>query len=322
MAGVLRQFVAVDIGGTKVAAGIVNERGTITHEVRVPIVVDKDAATAFSAVEQAITAVTARFAKDQITALGISAPGPLDANSGVILNPPNLPCWRNYPLLSEVRKLVPYPILLENDANAAALAEAIWGAGAGSNIVFYATLGTGIGSGLVLDGKLYHGRTGAAPEAGHITLDYNGPLCGCGKRGCIEALASGPAIAVRARTAMEKFPDSRLWELADGHPSRVTAEMVAEAWRAGDECATVVLRKTSILWAIWLGCVIDLLEPDVIVIGGGLGPLASQWFDAITEVLPQWCLNQRCREIPIRLANYAENAGIAGAAALCVRPAK
>src|SRR5262249_53082360 len=114
---------------------------------------------------------------DGVQGIGICAPGPLDPKTGVILNPPNVPCWRNFPLTESLQKLYPAPVKLDNDANAAALAEARWGAGRGYNNVFYATVGTGIGTGIVIDGKIFHGRTGSAGEGGHVSIDYRGPIC-------------------------------------------------------------------------------------------------------------------------------------------------
>jgi glucokinase len=124
----------------------------------------------------------------------------LDPKTDIVINPPNLPCWRNFPLSAEVVKVYLVPVRVDNDANAAALAEVRWGAGRGYRCVFYATIGTGIGTLIVLDGRIYHGKTGAAGEGGHVSIDYRGPRCGCGKLGSVEALAPGPAIAKRART--------------------------------------------------------------------------------------------------------------------------
>jgi glucokinase len=317
--GCERVFGAVDVGGTKVAAGLVADDGRILHSVRVPMVADQDCGIALECVNRALHDVIAKGGSREIKAIGISAPGPLDPKTGVILNPPNLPCWRDFPLAASVEREFKLPVTIENDANAAGLAEAIWGAGKGCNSVFYATVGTGIGTGFVLDGKIYSGRTGAAPEGGHLPIDYRGPRCGCGKRGCIEALASGPAIANRAKS---RILESRgnvgsMLQLAGGTVSAITAETVADAWRAGDPLATEVLRETAELTTIWLGAIIDLLEPEVIVVGGGVGELLSNWFPAISEMLPRWSINQRCLEIPIKLASYSADAGIAGAAALC-----
>jgi len=235
----------------------------------------------------------------------------------VIVNPPNVPCWRNYPLTDAVRAKYSLTTFLDNDANAAGLAEALWGAGRGYSQVFYVTLGTGIGTGIIFDGRIHHGRTGAAGEGGHVSIDFNGPRCGCGKRGCIEVLASGPAVADRARKMLAETNTGALLRLAKGVPANITTELVADAYRAGDPLAAAVLRQTAELLAIWLGNIIDVLEPDVIVIGGGVSELMSSFFPYITELLPQWSINQRCTEIPLVRAHYGADAGIAGAAALC-----
>jgi glucokinase len=313
-------FLGVDIGGTKVAAGLVDAAGQILFKSRVPMVGSSDAASGLKAVKNAINAVVEAHPQSVIKSIGVSSPGPLDPHTGVVINPPNLPCWRNFPLAEELRAEYKLPVRLDNDANAAGLAEALWGAGRGYSCVFYATIGTGIGSGITFDRRLWHGRTGAAAEGGHITIDFRGPKCGCGKLGCIEALASGPAIASRARAKLTAGNQrgARLLELAGGNPSAITGEVVGEAWRAGDALAAEVLRDTADLLTIWLGNIIDLLEPDVIVIGGGVGELISGWFDHIRTLLPSWSINQRCHEIPLLLATYKTDAGIAGAAALCL----
>ena len=312
----------VDIGGTKVAAGLVDAKGTILFQTRVPMPARENAAAGFAAVERAINAVfeAQPQARASLAGIGICAPGPLDPFRGVVLNPPNLPCWRNFPLAAEVQRVFHVCAKVDNDANAAGLAEAIWGAGVGFRNVFYATLGTGIGSGIVFDRRIYHGRTGCAAEGGHVSIDYNGPRCGCGKRGCIEALCSGPAIALRARARFsESKTTSRMRELAGGNLEQLTAEHVAQAFREGDALAREVLEATADLLAVWIGNIIDLLEPDVIVFGGGIAQLMSAFFPRIQTELPKWAINARCCEIPLLLAKYGSDAGIAGAAALCLQ---
>jgi glucokinase len=321
----------VDIGGTKVAAGLVDAQGNILFQTRVPMSARGSAAEGVGAVQSAIESIfsTRPEARSSLTGIGICAPGPLDPVTGVILNPPNVPCWRNFPLAAEVQRVTGISARLDNDGNAAGLAEAIWGAGVGYQNVFYATLGTGIGAGIIFDGRIYHGRTGSAAEGGHMTIDYNGPQCGCGKRGCIEALCSGPAIARRAKerivvlrqavTRPGESPrtESKMLALASGNVDAVNAEIVAEAFRQGDQVAAEVLRDTADFLTIWAGNIIDLLEPDVFIFGGGLALLMSEFFERIQEQLPKWCENQRCREMPMVLAKYGADAGIAGAAALC-----
>jgi glucokinase len=356
----------VDIGGTKVAAGLVDSSGSILYHTRVPMPSRGTPEAAFAAVQSAINSVfTARpESKTNLAGIGICAPGPLNPQTGVIVNPPNLPCWRNFPLAGEVHRAFGFSARVDNDGNAAGLAEAIWGAGVGYRNVFYGTLGTGIGAGIIFDRRIYHGRTGAAAEGGHVTIDYRGPRCGCGKRGCIEALASGPAIARRAREKMavaareslaQPPSSSKMFALAaaaaatpgsrkntggsdDGSVnaapcedtnasnaaadslSGITAEIVAEAYRQSDPLASEILQETADFLAIWAGNIIDLLEPDVFIFGGGVAQLMSAFFPRIREQLPAWCENSRCHEIPLVLAKYAGDAGIAGAAALCHTP--
>jgi glucokinase len=321
----------VDIGGTKVAAGLVDPRGAIIVQTRVPMPAHGSAVEGFAAVQSAIEAVFAARpeARANLTGIGICAPGPLDPVTGVILNPPNVPCWRNFPLAAEIHRVFGFTARVDNDGNAAALAEAIWGAGVGYRNVFYTTLGTGIGTGIVLDRRIFHGRTGSAAEGGHVTIDYNGPKCGCGKRGCIEALCSGPTIARRARERLAELhqkgshssespgAESKMVALAGGSVDGVNTEIVAEAFRQGDPLAAEVLRDTADFLAIWAGNVIDLLEPDVFIFGGGLAQLMSGFFGRMQEQLGNWCVNKRFAEMPMVLAMYGSDSGIAGAAALC-----
>lgn len=315
-------YLGVDIGGTKVAAGLVDSRGNILFKCRIPMPGRGSEAEALSAVDQVIAAVldSKPRPRKSIAGIGISSPGPLDPRKGVIINPPNLPCWRNFHITKKLKAAAHFPVHLDNDANAAGLAEAIWGAGKRYESVFYATLGTGIGAGIIFDRRIYHGRTGSAAEGGHVSIDYRGPQCACGKMGCIEVLAAGPAVAKRARGRISQREKGfeRLLALAGGNPDSVTAEMVGAAWHSGDQFAASVLQETADLLAIWLGNIVDLLEPDVIIFGGGMGALMSEWFLHIRKQLPRWSINSRCAEIPLVPARYGEDSGIAGGAALCL----
>jgi len=314
-------LIGVDVGGTKVAAGLVNTAGEITCQTRTPMVAN-DAAAGLAAVITAIDAVRATnslcAADSMISGIGICAPGPLDPRSGVVINPPNLPGWRDFPLAAEISKTYNVLVRVDNDGNAAALAEALWGAGRGFRNIFCATIGTGIGTGIVFDGRIYHGRTGAAAEGGHNTIDYRGPRCGCGKLGCIEALASGPAIGRRASEKISKeHRASSILDWSEGRSDHITSEMVGKAYLQGDSLAKEVLQETAMLLTVWLGNIVDLLEPDVMIIGGGAGAMLRPFFDEIRERLPSWCVNSHCQEVPLLAAHYGAEAGIAGGAALC-----
>jgi glucokinase len=313
-------FLGVDIGATKIAVGIVDRDGKILFQGRKPMIADGTPEAALQAVTDAIDSLNCSTAPaNGFHSIGICAPGPLDPRTGTVLNPPNLPCWRNFPLAEKIASQYRIPVHVDNDANAAALAETQWGAARGFRYVFYATIGTGIGTGIVLDGKIYHGNTGAAGEGGHMSIDYHGPFCGCGKRGCIEALAAGPAIALRARTMLAAEPNrhSVILDLAKGNVAAVTSEMVGQAYAAGDSLAVEVLLGTVEVLAAWLGNIVDLLDPDVLVVGGGVTAMLKPFFKDILSALPAWCVNPRASEIPLLMAHYGADAGIAGGAALC-----
>jgi len=311
--------IGVDVGGTKVAAGVVTSAGEIRNRTRTPMTTSADAATGFAAVKSAIDSLFAGGPKT-IRAIGVCAPGPLDPITGVVINPPNVPCWRDFPLADELAKLYSLPVKIDNDANAAARAEALWGAGRGYRNVFYACIGTGIGTGIVFDGRIYHGRTGAAAEGGHVSIDYRGPLCKCGKPGCIEILASGTAIAKRARAKLSsRKTESALLKLAHGNIETVTSEMVGQAYADGDSVAGEVMQETVEVISLWLSNIVDLLEPDVMILGGGVAEMLSSRCDEIRGRIQRSCINSRAGEIPLVQARYGADAGVAGGAALCWR---
>lgn len=310
----------VDIGGTKIAAGLVNAEGKILKQIRKPMVATGSAEAGLDAVISAIDEIAALAAPEGgFQSIGICAPGPLDPRSGIILNPPNLPCWRNFPLADKIREKHKQPVHIDKDSNAAALAETHWGAARGYHYVFYTTLGTGIGTGLVLDGKVYRGKTGAAGEGGHMTIDPDGPICGCGKPGCIEILAAGPAIGARARAKVAAEPSraQKLLELAKGDAHAVTSETVAQAYATGDPLASEILEETIELLTAWLSNIVDLLDPDILVMGGGVSLMLQPFYEELKTGLVRWSVNPYAADIPLVQAHYGADAGIAGGAALC-----
>jgi glucokinase len=311
-------ILGVDIGGTKVAVGLVDRDGRILSQGRKPMIANESAEAGLNAVTAAIDSL---LPPGGIHSIGICSPGPLDPRTGIVLNPPNLPCWRNFPLAERIAAKYRVPVKVDNDANAAALAETRWGAARGYRYVFYVTVGTGIGTGIVFDGVIYHGHTGSAGEGGHVTIDYHGPVCHCGKRGCIEILAAGPAIGVRARAKVAADPSraSMMLDLVKGNASSITSQHVREAFDSGDPLAREILEDTAHLITIWLGNIVDLLDPDVIVIGGGVAAMLQPFFDSIKRELPAWCVNPHASKIPLLMAHYGADAGIAGGAALCAK---
>lgn len=316
-------FIGVDIGGTKVAAGAVDSSGDIVAHARGKMAARGTAEEGIKSVADAIDALLRDPRARRASAIGISVPGWIDSAQGMLIGAANIPCWKHFPLAREVARRYRLRTRIGNDANVAALAEAAWGAGAGYRNVFYVTLGTGIGTGFVQNGRIYEGRTGNAGEGGHMTIDFRGPLCNCGKRGCIEAFASGTAIAKNARQRLIEGGEpssaaktSKMLALAGGNIEAVTSEIVAKAAAQGDKLAAEVLREIAERLGIWLGNIIELLDPDAIVVGGGAGRVMMSQIDRIREALETWSINPRWREIPILAAKYGAESAVAGAAAL------
>ena len=307
----------VDIGGTKVAVGLVNARGEALHASRAPMFVHGSAEQGLRAVCDAIDAVMGHAAAKKVRAIGLCSPGSVDSKTGTVLRTANLPCWRNFPLARRIEKHYDLPTRLINDANAAALAEARWGAGQGRESVFYVSLGTGIGTALVLQGRIHEGRTGGAGEGGHMTINFRGPLCGCGKRGCVELYASGTAIAKRARSLLAGAGGqrSRMMKMAVGDVSSVSTEIVSKASAGGDRLAKKIMDEAAAYLAIWLGGMIDLLEPEVIIFGGGLGAVMLTFRRHIQETLDVWAINPQWRKVRMVGAQFGPESALVGSAA-------
>jgi glucokinase len=312
----------VDIGGTKVAVGLVNSRGQIVHAGRAPMMARGSAEEGLRAVLTAMDGAMPHARAARVRAIGVCAPGWVESERGVLLSATNLPCWRNFPLAQKIEKHYGLPTRLTNDASAAALAEAIWGAGAKYESIFYVSLGTGIGTAMVREGEIYHGRAGGSCEGGHMTINLNGPLCGCGKRGCVEAYASGSAISTRARRLLRqmRYSTSQILKMAGGNISNVTAETVSKAARSGDQLAMQILQEAADHLAIWLGNIIDLLEPEVIIVGGGIGRVTTSYRTRMRRTLETWAINPGAQRVPILNARYGSQSALAGAAAQWLAP--
>jgi glucokinase len=265
-----RLIVGIDIGGTKSAAVLADMSGEIIKRVSEPTrPSERDSAAVLKRlVEMAREVMEAgNAARDEVMGVGISCGGPLDSKTGVVYSPPNLPGWEATPVKQIVEDALCLPVRVENDANATALAEWRFGAGQGARNVVFLTMGTGIGGGLILDGRLYRGTNDLAGEIGHQTILMSGPLCGCGKRGCLEALASGPAIARLARDSMMYGRHKRVLAIAGGKPADITAAHVVQAAKEGDPFAVQVLEEAATYMGVGIANLIQILNPERVIIG-------------------------------------------------------
>lgn len=272
-------IVGVDIGGTKVACVLANTEGRILARQWQPT----RATEGWQAVVRRTFEMTERVLqgvpRQQVRGIGISCGGPLDSQRGIVYSPPNLPGWDAVPIKRLFEERFGLPTRLENDANATALAEHRFGAGRGTRNMVFMTWGTGIGGGLILDGRLYRGTNDLAGEIGHTTVLLDGPLCGCGKRGCLEALASGPSISRRARELANESPESLVWQRVP--PEEVTAQHVVEAALEGDTFARFVLAEAATYMGIGIANVAQILNPERVV----LGTIAVKAGDLVLEPL-------------------------------------
>jgi glucokinase len=317
-----RTLIGIDIGGTKIATGVV--RGTrVLERVSLPTLADRSKEEVLHQVFTSVDLVLQRAGRrlEEIEGIGVVAPGPLDPRTGELLYSPNIPALRDVPLARLIHHRYGRPVRVENDANAAGLAEALFGAGVGYAHVFYVTVSTGIGTGVILGGRIYGGRTGMAVEAGHVTIDYEGPLCNCGHRGCIEAFASGPAIARRTKEKMRATSvRSSILDLADGDPEAITPVIVGEAARRGDPLALEIVEETARFLSIWLGGMINVFDPDIIILGGGVSQWGDLLFPRVRRLAPTYSILPRAAEIEIVPARLEADVGILGAAALFAAP--
>ena len=313
-------IIGIDIGGTKVAGGLVTLKGRLVESQVVPTHAEKGYAKSYAQITHLIgRLLRVAGGKEHVQGIGICAPGPLNPKTGLVLNPPNLPGWRNVQLAKLVEKEFGLPAKVENDANAAGLAEVLFGAAVGHKDVFYVTVSTGVGTGIIIDKKIYHGKNGVAGEGGHVSIDYHSPYrCGCGTYGCIEALAAGPAMARRARVMLEQEHSlpSVLRDLSHGHTELITPLMIQEAAAAGDFVAKTILDETGFYLGVWLAGMITLFDPEAIVIGGGVSHIGKPLFNKIRKTIPHYTINGFASETPILPAKLRTDVGVYGAAAV------
>lgn len=313
-------IIGIDLGGTKVAGGLVNQKGRLVESQIVPTRAEGGFDKSYGQIVHLIRRLLrAAGGKGKVDGIGICAPGPLNPKTGMVYNPPNLPGWRNVELAKLLERDFGLPAKVENDANAAGLAEVLFGAAVGHRDVFYVTVSTGVGTGIIINKKIYHGKNGVAGEGGHVSIDYRSPYrCGCGTYGCIEALAAGPAMARRARVMLEQEHNlpSALRELTHGHADEITPLMIQQAAGQGDRVAKVIIEETGFFLGVWLAGMITLFDPEAIVIGGGVSHIGKPLFDKIKETIPHYTINGFAAKTPLLPAQLRTDVGVYGAAAV------
>jgi glucokinase len=300
---------AVDLGGTHLRVALVDDTGSILTQTKQETPKGDTGECVVAALVDA--ARNWESHKQAVVAASIMVPGAVDSDNAVVLQSPNLPSLVNYALKAELEKRLGWPVFLENDANAAAVGEMWVGAARGCRDVVSVTLGTGVGGGVILDGKLWRGSHGSGGEIGHTTVDpFSGLKCKCGNTGCLELFASATAIVRMTRESLSSFPESRL--KCDG----LTAERVFEAGRAGDELALAVFKRFGMYLGIGLSNLINLIDPQIIVIAGGAVNGWDLFAEEMYRQVEERAFRTISQQVKIARAECGDNAGLLGAARL------
>jgi len=297
---------AVDLGATRTRVGAMDRRGRLLAFEAFPTQGEEGPERVLRRVWERLQALQRDLQGARPRALGLSLASPLERGTGRMRHPPNLPGWDGVSPQEVLARWVPFPVVSGNDATLSALAEVSFGTAVGARNLVYLTWSSGIGGGLVAEGQVVEGATGLAGEVGHIVVDPEGPPCACGGQGCLEALASGLAIARRARALLEAGEKSLLRDLAEGEPARVDARLVGEAMRRGDPLARWVMEEAGRFLGLGIAILYNLLDPEMVVLGGGVArdfPLVEGVVRASAHRHAIAGQKERIRVVPTRLGD-------------------
>jgi glucokinase len=307
-------FVGIDLGGTLVRGGLVNHLGRLLDWQSMPIEANQGPQAGMERIHKLIDQLLSKTDRKFLRAVGIGSTGPLDRERGSIQNPYTLPGWEDVPVAGPLSQAYGLPVILENDADSAALGEYWQGAGRGVERLYMLTIGTGVGTSFIYHGAIYRGTQGAHPEGGHMVLDMHGPACYCGAHGCLESLVAGPAITRRARQLVAQHPNSQLQALAGGDPLRVDARLLMQAARAADAASQGLVRQIASEIALGLLNIGILYLPDVIALGGGVFENQDLFQPAIQAAFRSAIAVGPINQVKILPAQLGRRAGVYGAA--------
>jgi len=311
--------IGVDMGGTKILAAVVNAEGRILADAKIPTKADKRATVVIDRIASCIQKAMdkSRVDPQSIQAVGIGAPGPLDPGTGVVIFAPNLG-WKDVPLKAELETRTGIHTFVDNDVNVGTLGEHTFGAGQNVQNLVGIFVGTGIGGGIIMQGELFHGASKTAGEIGHIIVKAGGPRCGCGTRGCLEALASRTAMTKQFQKAiLKKGKKSILSELTSGDLGLIRSGTLAKAIQRKDKLTLKVLKRATKYLGVGIGSIVNFLNPEMIVLGGGVvEALDDTFLDNIRAAVEKYALPNTLNGVQIVRAKLGDDAGILGAAAL------
>jgi glucokinase len=320
-------LIGVDFGGTNIVAAVVDPEGALIAKAKIPAEISRGVDHTIGNLKRSIreAADRARISLKDVMAIGLGSPGPLNSRAGIVINPPNLTGWRNIPLRTLIEEEFHLPVVLDNDANAAAFGE-FWAgaglsarkAGKGAQTLVCFTLGTGVGGGIIIDGALLRGPDDTGGELGHCTIDYDGYPCKCGNRGCLETYVSATGIVRRTREAIEQGEKTILFEMVNGDLDRLTSKLVHEALLKGDSLAARIIHETGVLLGVGIANVVNTLNPDIVVISGGVIEAGEHLFAPAREEVRKRAFDCPARRAQIVPALLGDDAGCIGAAGIAL----
>jgi glucokinase len=311
----------IDLGGTKILTAVVDSQGNMLSRdhSKTPAAQGEDALLR-AIVESVGRALDqSGLAAGDLAAVGVGAPGLSNPKTGVLYTSPNLPAVHDVPLKEIIERELTRKTFILNDANAAAFGEFSFGAGRGARYFIYVTVSTGIGGGIVIDGRIYSGFSGVAGEVGHMTIQDDGPRCGCGNIGCWEALASGTALAREARERIKEGAKTEILKYADGDLEKVRAEVIEKAAEEGDGLAAELIAHTAHYLGVGLANLINIFNPELIVIGGGLSNIGDRLLQPAFDTARSRSFPQAQRSVRFARAELGRNSGVLGAAAFALK---
>ncbi len=307
---------AVDLGGTKITAGIVSGSGQVIAKERCLTLAEEGPQSVvnrlFSTIDHLLGLKGMELS--QLDSISLAVAGAIDLEKGLVTLSPNLPGWHDIPLREMVKERYGVDTFLLNDASAAALGEHRFGAGRGVNNLILLTVGTGIGGGIIINGGLYNGSSGSAGEIGHMTIDVNGPGCKCGNTGCLEALASGTAMAREAGSRIAQGEKSSLVEMVAGKIGEITVEKIGTAAGEGDVLALDVIAEAGTYLGVGMANLVNIFNPELIVVGGGVANLGELLLEPARRVVKARALRLPAQAVRIVPAQLGDEGGLLGAA--------
>ena len=310
-------YIGVDLGGTGIKAGVVSEQGTILSKGSTPTMIERPYQEIIADIAKLCLKVTADAGAkiDDIKCIGVGVPGICDPKTGVIPFCTNLG-WHEVPFVSELQKYIDLPVYVDNDATVAGYAESIAGVSAGTSSSVFITLGTGVGGGIIINGKPYSGAHGVGSEIGHMILKMDGEMCSCGNEGCFERYASATAIIREAKKAAQDIPTCAIMTACGGDVDKINAKIVIDCAKAGDRTAQAVFGDYCKGLAHGIVSIINCIDPEVIVLGGGVSMAGEYLLDAVREAVKPLVFYKTMPYARIELARLGADAGIIGAALL------